>query len=411
MSKTAGILKLMASRAALTLIPIFIASTAGASFYSNDFNSLLTALKQSQFKTTDLWAYQDPMVGDNEFLLSAKRAPWAGNYFAMYEGGVAQRWQLTEKTGSAQFPQYDDELATKEVAKTMTPEQIDMLSPAEKYDLFVGDYRYSATRHEVNYRGPLKTPKPQEWEGFCNGIRCAGYSLPEPQLPIDVVNPDGIKIRFQPADLKALSGASYFYAQTFSDMGRPSSFNEVAASPPNAAAFDLALRYYLAKKQKAFVIDTFLGSEKWNESVVGYSRKLGARMALTPEEARQFPEAKSKIRIDVILQTMGEIDIPNSNVPTKKAVSEGKHLTPTPIAYTLYLDANGMAKDGQWHHNPNGRGVDYAWFSKGRGKDSEHTPFSENPAMRGTGNKNLDFTTLAKLFRKAQGPKICGKLF
>ena len=85
--------------------------------------------------------------------------------------------------------------------------------------------------------------KVEEWEGFCNGVRCAGINLPEPTHKIAVKNPDGIQVRFEPADLKALAAASYFYVEKYSQLGSPTRVGK-AQDQPNAGAFDLALRYF-----------------------------------------------------------------------------------------------------------------------------------------------------------------------
>jgi hypothetical protein len=80
----------------------------------------------------------------------------------------------------------------------------------------------------------------------------------------------------------------------------------------------------------------------------------------------------------------------------------------TPVSYTLYLDAQGKAIDGEWEApNAELRGVDFAWFSSGRGMDSAYSPDSPEEWRRGNGNKNLKFDVLKKLFRKAAGPLRC----
>ncbi len=385
---------------------IFLATSANAGYYSNDFNSLFLALQQSDFKTDKLWDYEDPLHGKRQYILPAKRAPWAGNYFAMQDGGIASRWQTKS------YPALGENFPNAERVLSMSAEQINKLSPAEKYDLYVGDYNFTTTKHELIHRGPYRPQRPEDWEGFCNGVRCAGFSLPEPKGPIDVVNRDGVTIRFQPSDLKALGGASYFYADKYTDMGRPSFGKEIAGAPPNPAAFDLALRFYIGVKRKAFVIDSHLGSEIWNESVVGFSRKIHDPAQLTISEKEKYPGATHKLFIETDLYTLGEVDIKESNGPTKKQVSEGKLHTVTPISYTLYINENNKAFDGEWSRAKAPRGVDFAWFSSGRGMDAEYSPESPEEQKRGNGNKDLHFSVIRRLFNIAskQAP-LCRAIF
>jgi hypothetical protein len=402
------LLKKPAASFLVSLLSLTVASSAFAAPtpYANDFNGLFQALEQSRFSTRELWDFQNPLVGPANFILPEKRAPWAGNYFAMYKGGIANRWQRDEHV------RIDDHFPDAAEVARLTPQELNTLSPAEKYDLFVGDYKFSVTQHELIHRGPYRDMTPADWEGFCNGIRAAGFSVAEPTQAITVTNPDGIAIRFEPSDLKALAGASFFYADKYSDLGRPSRGDNVSEAPPNAAAFDLTLRYYLATKKKAFVIDTHLGSEIWNESVIGYKRQVSAPQALNRAEQNQFgAKAVHKLVVNTELFTLGEIGIAESNGPTKKQVAEGKMHTVTPVEYTLYIDAEGKAFDGAWTPTQSLRGVDFAWFTKGRGMDEHYTPDAKEDWMIGPGNKALRFKVLRGLLAKSAGPGQCRKLF
>ncbi|MBK9321982.1 MAG: hypothetical protein IPM97_03315 [Bdellovibrionaceae bacterium] len=388
------------------LISIAHSSPATAGYYSNEFNSFLLALQQSNFSTDKLWDFENPLVGKTQFVLPAKQAPWAGNYFAMQGGGIASRWQTNS------HPSINERFPNRQQAMALTAAQIDKLSPIEKYDLYVGDYSFQATKHELTHRGLYRPQRPEPWEGFCNGVRCAGFSLQEPKGPIDVTNNDGIPIRFHPTDLKALAGASYFYVEKYTDIGRPSNGNEIAAAQPNPAIFDLALRFYIGVKKKSFVIDSHLGSEIWNESVVGFNRKIHDPAPLTKTEKVKFPGAVHKLLIETELYTLGEVDINETNGPTKKQVSNGEHLTATPVSYTLYINEDGKAFEGKWHKSKDEYGVDFAWFGSGGGADAKYAPDSPQESQRANGNKDLDFSVIRRLFKIAQKQApLCNMIF
>ncbi|MBC7369962.1 MAG: hypothetical protein H7326_00250 [Bdellovibrionaceae bacterium] len=387
-------------------------STASAGFYSNDFNSLVAALKVAGVSPEGLWQFQDPKLGKNEFTLPKKSAPWAGNYSPMMDGGIASRWQQ----GTYATP---DTMPTRETAKRMTSKEIAKLSPSEKMDLLNGDYEYKITNHELYVRGPYRTLTPEFWEGFCNGVRCAGFLTPEPTRAIVMTNPDGIQIRFEPADLKALAGASFFYVQdeNYVDIGKPSRGDERGSSRPNFGVVYLTLKFYLAEMQKAFVVDMSLDSQLWNETAAGYSLKQSDELQLTKAESLRYAGAVSKRFVKIRLKTLGEVSMDQSNRATKKSISKGEFLKETPMSGFIFLNKDGMIMDGDWRDVKNAsaadfmRGIDFMWFSSGRGADADFHPDNKDPNFSGTGNKYLDFEKVLNLMQAASTPKKCSGVF
>lgn len=380
-------------RILLASVAIFgVLSQAQASDIQTDMHWFKSILSFSKMSDKSVEAYLSPYQGPETFRLSEKKAPWAGNYFAMIQGGIAHRWQSNE---------YPAEVLDREIVEGLSKNDLLKLSPVEKYDILRGDYTFNSTKHELTHRGPLRQLKVEHWEGFCNGVRCAGIVLPEPKFPVEITNREGIRLEFLPADLKALAGASYFYVEKYGQLGGPTNTG-TAANQPNAAIFDLALRYHLAKNKKAFVIDTHLGAEIWNETVVGYQRKLHAEQRLTAADKRNFPTAAKKIQVDLILDTLGEVNIDDSNKPTKGRVSSGDMLTTLDASYVLYLDAEGKAVDGKWLKSDSHRGVDFAWFAAGKGMDNKYKDVGGNPFLK--------FEQIRELFKESATPS-CGKLF
>lgn len=374
----------------LFVIIIFLSTFSNAaSSFKADLSRLKEALGIHKLSTSELDSFQNPYIGQTQFRLREKNAPWAGNYFSMKDGGIAQRWQSPD-SGILNL----DDKPTKNDILRMTAEQINKLSPAEKYDIYRGDYSFAVTEHELLNRGPLREPKPENWEGFCNGVRCAGNILPEPENAITLISPDGVKVTFQAADLKALAGASYFFVEKYAQMGSPTTESHKAEDQPNAAAFDMTLRYFLAKKKKPFVIDASLDSEIWNETVVGYIREISEPYALSSEEKSKHPRAVFKAEVSGHLETLGEIDIQETNTATKALIAQGNRLTKVPIRYTLFLDSRQNIIDGVWHPAVTSQGVDFVWFGAGRGTDAEYGQIS-------TGNESLDFSVINKLVKKS----------
>ncbi|PIS11682.1 MAG: hypothetical protein COT73_02690, partial [Bdellovibrio sp. CG10_big_fil_rev_8_21_14_0_10_47_8] len=356
------------------MLVLFGNSSLNAASFADDFFWIQEAQTFLKGKTPrgGLGPYLDPYKGPTQFRLSEQEVPWAGNYFPMEKGGIAQRWQQGKSVTKI--------LAPSEL-KTLSADQLSKLSPVEKFDLLMNYSDFRTTDFELNRRGPLRDPKPDSWEGFCNGVRCAGILMPEPKYPVEVVNAKGLSVTFQPSDLKALAGASYFFVEEYAQIGSPSEEGKKAQAQPNPAVFDLVLRYNLATKKKAFVIDSNLGEEIWNETVVGYKRDLSSAVPLTAEEKKLFPQAESKVSVKLYLETLGEIEIVDANGPTKHKVAQGQSLSGISTGYDLFLDKSGNAIDGVWKNKRGDRGVDFAWFVAGDGADQDYVHKGGNPYL------------------------------
>jgi hypothetical protein len=368
-----------------------VSASAFAGTLKDDLYWYKSSLSFSNVTQKGVESYLNPLKGPQSYRLQEKSAPWAGNYFPMMDGGIAQRWV----EGKA-----PEMVLNKNEYMKLSPKERQNLSPVEKYDVLLGLYDFRTTDHEMNFRGPLRQgQKIQDWEGFCNGVRCAGIMMPEPKFAVERINPRGEKVVFQPADLKALAGASYFYTEEYAQIGSPSREGR-AENPPNAAVFDLVLRYGIGTANKSFIVDSHLGKQIWNESVVGYQRTLSKEMALTENEQAEYPDAVKKIKVDLILETLGEIEIKDSNTYTKDKVAAGSLLKTIDAKYTLYLDSDDRAVDGKWVKGSKVRGIDFAWFVGGKGADKDY-------AHQG-GNPYLEFGVIKSLINESAHPKCAG---
>lgn len=381
--------------AQLSLVAMPAISLAGS--FEQDLLYFREALKNAKVADDVVLDFQDPRQGESEVRLNEHRAPWAGNFFAMKNGGIAFRWQAPWLG-----PLTPEMIPTQEKALQMTPEQIDRLSPIEKYDLLVGDYNFSGTRHELKRRGPWRDLKPQSWEGFCNGCRAAGILLPEPERQVVLPNPDGVRVSFQIADLKALASASFFYVEKYAQLGGPTRVGR-GERQPNPAVVDLALRYFVGKSKRPFIVDSHLGREIWNETVIGY-RRYPKTLKLSSDERSLYPWAVMKMRVSLMVETLGEIGIRDSDRSTQKDVAHGQRSKWISTGYDLFLDAEGKARDGIWRNAPGERGIDFIWFPSGKGTDAAHFE-------KGTGNPWIQFEKIKELFRFSVGRVRCSMLF
>jgi hypothetical protein len=331
--------------------------------------------------------------GNSDYYPIGKYVPWGSYYMPLKYGGLATRWKISEQS----YPT-SKTLYTWADIKKMSIEQIAKLSPAEKMDIYLGDTSFVITKNELKYRGPERDSVPKGWEGFCNGMRAAGALLPEPEHEIivrtkcitDTVthNFDSIYIKFYPADLKALAGANNYWVDWVLTLGEN---NKII---PNAGLFDIVLRDALGRQKRTFFIDVMPGDQKWNESIVGYKRRIINEQ--TVNQSSIYPNGTTKsINIDLTLYQLDEQKL--SDEPTVPKI-QNHQLTTTWIAnYKLFVNSSNQIVGGRWEkyyklNEPEKfiTGPDYMWLAAGSGTDDVHK-------LPDAGNPFLHFSDIEKL--------------
>ncbi|MGZ3657734.1 MAG: metal-dependent hydrolase [Bdellovibrionota bacterium] len=196
---------------------------------------------------------------------------WASGFFSNWFGGIAGRWQ---------DPHYQLLLRTllgygvpdgreiREVLKESAdnPGKRDFLfrlSPTEKYDLSLGDYGFSATKAILG-TSHNASELPKFWYGICNGMAAASKWYAEPYRTVDVINPNGFRLRFHPNDVKALLGFAMAEISTWTELGTRCNINgpEADACRLNPGAFFLATMNRIGIARDAFIADGFSGTRK-----------------------------------------------------------------------------------------------------------------------------------------------------
>lgn len=356
--------------------------------FQTDLGWLNQALRNAKKDVRSVGKFQKYNEGQKDFIFPNEIAPWGANYYPMVDNGIANRWQIKWNKREGLDGDTKKDIIQTARAKKLTPVEISLLSPAEKLDLYLGNYDFKITKRELRARGPLRRPTPKGWEGFCNGVRIAGVLTPEPIRPITVTNEDGLEIEFQPADLKALAGAAHFYVKVYNQIGSPTRSGN-NQNLPNAGVFDIALRTFLGENKRGFVIDVHPGDEIWNETVMGYQRDISNKVATTESERREHNGATKKVEVSLLYLALGEFHIEDSNGFTgDQTVSRSNRFSAT---YDLYLDDNDKIVDGEWK---SGRYPDFAWFGFGAG-DKYHSRRGQS------GNPHIPFSKILPLMKKA----------
>lgn len=265
---------------------------------------------------------------------------WPGNYWPNNKGGIAHRWR------SANPQNFDYRSPRLEQILSMDKSKLNELSPAEKYDIFMGRYDYPTVRSVWGQNRSYH----KEWYGICHGMAPASLNHAEPS-PVTVVNPDGIELTFYTADVKGL--LAYFYAKKSDSrviqIGRRCFINGKipllnrtrGCKGVNPASFHVILANKLGIDQTSFIADMDRYAPVWNHAaleyrseILGHSRNLRGTTYGTVEKVLVKTTVSYAASID-------PTDLPV--IGTSKAEYDKRT-----YKYWLYLASNGDIIDGEW---------------------------------------------------------------
>jgi len=272
--------------------------------------------------------------------LEAAQAPWSDSYWPDNRGGIAYRW-FAYKKGNFWYKS-----PLLERARRMDEVQLAELSPAEKYDLFMGNYDYPTVKdawHRSHWRD-------EGWEGICHGWSAASVLYPEP-APVTLVNADGIVIPFGSSDVKAL--LSYYYAwyagakashvglRCDQDLSTTDATPSPSCDDSNAGAFHIVLANQLGLRKQAFVIDVERGPQVWNQPVFAYSSTV-----LREDEAAATSVAGTAKRVLVSTTIRYAAEVEPQWEPLNGTA--GARVVDKTYSYWLELNASGEIIGGDW---------------------------------------------------------------
>ncbi|OUR96662.1 hypothetical protein A9Q84_09980 [Halobacteriovorax marinus] len=228
--------------------------------------------------------------------------PWSGDYWPTHKGGITYRWNEGSWGSDAYgYPLLED----KEVSNI---ESTANLSPAEKFDLYLGRYEFPLTKYERERTNIMKTIEDSEeydssfeipsWEGLCHAWAPATMAFVNPKA-VTVTNKNGMEIEFGASDIKALltyflhydkSSTSFFLGGRcnvdFSKLDEQLSNDEITQEQydrkkesmkcrdTNAGAFHLVLTNQIALLDEGFVADVTRDLEVWNQPIHGYESEI-----------------------------------------------------------------------------------------------------------------------------------------
>lgn len=316
---------------------------------------VLLSVFVSQFAWADRWnSSNDPAIMDEGFVYELDRLPliaelpirpWSETYWPSAEGSINIRWNLEEPVG------FGYRSPTREEVRSMSLEQLKTLSPAEKYDIFMGRYDYPL-RDEVD---TIATPRARWWSGICDGWSIAATQYAEPQ-PVTLPNPDGVLVPFGSSDIKGLMS---FYAVHYFEFNTKQVglrchkasrlIGAASCNDINAGALHVILANQIGLKKQAFIAERDRSNQIWNQPVYGYQFQIVG-------SAR----AKAGVRGVHVRGTLYYTDELDKSqwepVTGTAAFVEGK----MELDYVLDLDSSGRIIGGSW--NGKSLGPDFVWL-------------------------------------------------
>ncbi len=349
-----------------------------------------------------------------------KEKPWSDSYWPTYRGIIAHRYTDNlvpeNKIWSDHYRYYRNNPPNSFI----NANQINELSPAEKYDLLIGDTNWTLTKYlwQKGQKDYDKFGFVPTWTGICHGWAAAAQiGIPQPESDVAVWDYTGRhKINFRKFDLQAL--ASYLWSRPRGEdlfTGRrcrkinvtieDDRIVEPECIDVNPMTWHLAVMNRTGQYGRSMVMDTTFDSEVWNFVVDSYQTQYfnPATMEFTnnPEEAivpvAQFPHIKwGPFRNPNTVKVMGVVmDVFHPNAVTPSGAKPPQQiLTRKRFVYDLELDQNNNIIGGEWY----GRSFpDFLWIFP-----DKFNPFkdegAENPAVA----VNLDGEFTLEEFRKAK---------
>ena len=313
-----------------------------------------------------------------------ENAPWSDTYWPIYQGQIAQRY------GDSSFPRSMDWKKNADYIRAAlgpNSSSVETLSPAEKYDLLVGDPGFTMTHANLNEgRGYYERDgKVETWMGLCHGWAPAAYMESRPRNAVTLIAADGrTQIPFWPSDIKALStllwangtAQTKFIGSRCNDkdptrdeIGRPRNPDCLDTNP---ATWHLSVVNQIAISQRSFVIDATYDYQVWNQPVLSYRYSYfnpktsqdtedldAATVALADFESDRYRTLRSPRAQKIVGVQMDLTYVAENHPSTERTDSvRNDHKNTVTYRYDLELDAQGQLVGGEWYENEH---PDFLW--------------------------------------------------
>ena len=309
---------------------------------------------------------------------------WSGHYWPHYQGSLAIRYRDSSFIGlmknHEQFDKFK-ELSEKKPLYTYSGNE-NLLSPAEKYDLLVGDPSMSLTKYSWSVGEKAeKLGKVPTWRGICDGWSSAAQKMPRPVKSVRLKTSQNSLITFFPEDIKALGSLLYARAQENVIFLGKRCYPVIglftgACAGTNPGTLHKALVNRVGLLKKTFNADVSTSSEVWNYPVKSY--KFTYYNVFDGEESANFNDVyevfqkknrfSRSLRRDentyAIVGVKAEVvfaDMRGANLLETDSATQDQNLVKI-YNYDLELDRNFQILGGEWYSNM----PDFIWAPNDR---------------------------------------------
>ncbi len=300
---------------------------------------------------------------------STRKQPWSDSYWPIYSGLIANRYADANYDAALNWA-----LNERYLLAQLGRGPLEQLSPAEKYDLLVGDTNFTLTKQMIgegrSYHeryGSVET-----WMGICHGWAPASYMEDRPARAKEVLAANGSKILFYPSDVKALTTLLWakgnypvrFIGGRCNDRsprrGEGNRLENPDCLDSNPGTWHLAVVNQIGVSRRPFILDVNYDYEVWNQPVIGYQYnyadpKTGLKVEKLVEAMRpvdssdprrkwRAPTAVTYVRIEMSVSYMLESGPSTALLDTLDDDVIGSAF----FSYDLELDADGKIVGGEW---------------------------------------------------------------
>lgn len=319
-------------------------------------------------------------------------SPWSGYYWPIYGGVIANRYG-DPNYNAALIWSHNEAYLSRMIGRGTTEE----LSPAEKYDLLVGDADFTLTRRMIAAGRPFANAKGEveTWFGICHGWAPASFFLPRPERAVKARASDGRELVFTPSDLKALGSLLWANApfptrfvggrcEARGGSGRSEVNNDCLDNNP--ATWHLAVVNQIGIAGKSLILDAEKNYEVWNQPAYSYryfyvnprTKKTVPTLREAKAEIGSFRDSRARYRAKEarsVVEIVMSFDYLVENTPSlslSDSAADDAHMVVT-YAYDLELDENDRIVGGEWHSLDH---PDFLWVPS-----SDARPLSEGDLL------------------------------
>jgi hypothetical protein len=217
----------------------------------------------------------------------AEHAPWSDAYWPLDRGMIGTRYsdpEFVKANNWAMARGYIQTNTANQIVASGDPARLAQLSPAEKYDLIVGDRSWTLTEG-VWARGQQyndKYGKVDYWMGICEGWALASIMVPQPTKTLQVPAAGGGSVTMYPSDIRGLASLLWATGRfpvrligTRCSIKDPPKDSVGRVTSPecfdtNPATWHLAAVNEIGVRKGAFIFDSTYDFEVWNQPVYAY---------------------------------------------------------------------------------------------------------------------------------------------